>query len=72
MSLKRLAAFVLPIGKTGLPRFFLRKNLAMTLLGFLFFRKPQSYHLAFDTRIFNFYKFLYIMYVPNFQAALKQ
>ncbi|MBQ9682970.1 MAG: hypothetical protein IJV35_06835 [Neisseriaceae bacterium] len=27
---KTPAAFVLPIGKTGLPRFFLRKNLAMT------------------------------------------
>ena len=30
IRLKRLTAFVLPVGKTGLPRFFLRKNLAMT------------------------------------------
>ena len=30
MSLKRLTAFVLPNGKTGLPRFELRSNLAMT------------------------------------------
>ncbi|MBR0128506.1 MAG: hypothetical protein IKI11_02495 [Neisseriaceae bacterium] len=39
-QLKRLTAFVLPNGKTGLPRFFLRKNLAMTRV--LFFRLPES------------------------------
>ena len=47
LPFKRLVAFVLPNGKTGLPRFFLRKNLAMTRR--IKFRLPE---MVFATPFF--------------------